>query len=84
MQRRARLDQCLEGQLFNRDCDQAETWMAAREATLRDEVDGGQSSALAKQETWLHGRLHACSSTLASLPLTVNVDICTSICLMLL
>ena len=41
--RRSRLDQCLEGQLFNRDCDQAETWMAAREATLRDETDGGMS-----------------------------------------
>lgn len=40
--RRAKLDQCLELQLFNRDCEQAETWMAAREATLRDEVDGGQ------------------------------------------
>ena len=72
VQRRARLDQCLEGQLFNRDCDQAETWMAAREATLRDEVDGGQSSALALQGTWLHSRLHACSSALARLLLTVN------------
>ena len=40
--RRAKLDQCLELQLFNRDCEQAETWMAAREATLRDEVDGGR------------------------------------------
>ena len=29
--------------MFSRDCDQAETWMAAREATLRDEVDGGES-----------------------------------------
>lgn len=43
MARRAKLDQCLEGQLFNRDCDQAETWMAAREASLRDEADGGES-----------------------------------------
>jgi spectrin alpha len=38
--RRAKLDQCLELQLFNRDCEQAETWMAAREASLQDEVDG--------------------------------------------
>jgi spectrin alpha len=38
--RRAKLDQCLELQLYNRDCEQAETWMAAREASLRDETDG--------------------------------------------
>lgn len=41
--RRAKLDQCLEFQLFQRDCEQAETWMAAREATLEDSVDGGGS-----------------------------------------
>jgi len=38
--RRSKLDQCLEQQLFNRDCEQAETWMAAREASLEDSVDG--------------------------------------------
>jgi spectrin alpha len=38
--RRAKLEQCLELQLFNRDCEQAETWMAAREASLEDSVDG--------------------------------------------
>lgn len=34
VQRRMMLDQCLELQLFNRDCEQAENWMAAREAFL--------------------------------------------------
>jgi spectrin alpha len=50
--RRAKLDQCLELQLFNRDCEQAENWMAAREASLRDEVDGGEGveSLLKKHE----------------------------------
>ena len=42
--RRAKLDQCLELQLFNRDCEQAETWMAAREASLEDSVDGSGDS----------------------------------------
>nr|XP_032800960.1 spectrin alpha chain, non-erythrocytic 1 isoform X8 [Petromyzon marinus] len=32
--RRMMLDQCLELQLFNRDCEQAEGWMASREAFL--------------------------------------------------
>lgn len=41
--RRGKLDQCLELQLFNRDCEQAETWMAAREASL-DEGDGAGDS----------------------------------------
>lgn len=42
--RRAKLDQCFELQLFNRDCEQAETWMAAREASLEDSVDGSGDS----------------------------------------
>ena len=42
--RRAKLDQCLEMQLFQRDCEQAETWMAAREATLEDNADDGGAS----------------------------------------
>ena len=41
--RRAKLDQCLELQLFNRDCEQAETWMATREASLRDDAQGGDN-----------------------------------------
>lgn len=42
--RRFKLDQCYELQLFNRDCEQAETWMAAREASLEDSVDGAGDS----------------------------------------
>jgi len=42
--RRSKLDQCLELQLFNRDCEQAETWMAARESSLEDSVDGAGDS----------------------------------------
>uniref|UniRef100_UPI00358EF662 spectrin alpha chain, non-erythrocytic 1 isoform X2 n=1 Tax=Myxine glutinosa TaxID=7769 RepID=UPI00358EF662 len=38
--RRMMLDQCLELQLFNRDCEQAETWMAAREAFLASDEKG--------------------------------------------
>lgn len=35
--RRHRLDQCLELQLFYRDCEQADNWMSAREAFLKQE-----------------------------------------------
>ncbi|XP_015281943.1 PREDICTED: spectrin alpha chain, non-erythrocytic 1 [Gekko japonicus] len=40
IQRRMMLDQCLELQLFHRDCEQAENWMAAREAFLNTEDKG--------------------------------------------
>ncbi|KAL4609564.1 spectrin alpha chain, non-erythrocytic 1-like isoform X10 [Arapaima gigas] len=40
VQRRMVLDQCLELQLFYRDCEQAETWMAAREAFLASDHKG--------------------------------------------
>uniref|UniRef100_A0A8C9TFL8 Spectrin alpha, non-erythrocytic 1 n=1 Tax=Scleropages formosus TaxID=113540 RepID=A0A8C9TFL8_SCLFO len=40
VQRRVILDQCLELQLFHRDCEQAETWMAAREAFLAGDDKG--------------------------------------------
>jgi len=40
--RRMQLDQCLELQLFYRDCEQAESWMSSREEFLAgDETDGG-------------------------------------------
>ncbi len=50
--RRAKLDQCLELQLFNRDCEQAETWMAAREMSMADDVDGdtGVETLIKKHE----------------------------------
>merc|ERR1719211_183275 len=41
--RRMQLDQCLELQLFYRDCEQAENWMTSREAFLAaDDVDSGE------------------------------------------
>ncbi|CAL8071830.1 unnamed protein product [Calicophoron daubneyi] len=44
------LDQCLEEQLFLRDCEQAEDWMALREGTLvGDDVDGDKVDALIKK-----------------------------------
>ncbi|KAK6196167.1 hypothetical protein SNE40_001445 [Patella caerulea] len=48
--RRMKLDQCLELQLFYRDCEQAESWMAAREAFLAgDAVDGDNVETLIKK-----------------------------------
>lgn len=50
--RRMQLDQCLELQLFLRDCEQAENWMSAREAFLAsEEVDskGDNVEALIKK-----------------------------------
>ena len=35
--RQEKLDQCLELQLFNRDCETAEQWMKSRENALRDD-----------------------------------------------
>ncbi|KAF4520896.1 hypothetical protein B566_EDAN010311 [Ephemera danica] len=50
--RRMQLDQCLELQLFYRDCEQAENWMSSREAFLAaEEVDskGDNVEALIKK-----------------------------------
>jgi len=41
--RRGKLDQCLELQLFYRDCEQAENWMASREAFLASDDMGGDN-----------------------------------------
>lgn len=35
--RQEKLDQCLELQLFNRDCETAEQWMKSRENALKDD-----------------------------------------------
>ena len=46
------LDQCLELQLFYRDCEQAENWMSAREAFLAAEeldTEGDNVEALIKK-----------------------------------
>ena len=50
--RRMELDQCLELQLFYRDCEQAENWMSAREAFLAAEeldTEGDNVEALIKK-----------------------------------
>ena len=49
--RRMQLDQCLELQLFYRDCEQAENWMTSREAFLAsdDESEGDNVEALIKK-----------------------------------
>lgn len=45
-----KLDQCLELQLFYRDCEQAENWMASREAFLSsDDMGGDNVEALIKK-----------------------------------
>lgn len=41
--RQEKLDQCLELQLFNRDCETAEQWMKSRENALKD--DNGQNGS---------------------------------------
>ncbi|ODM90518.1 Spectrin alpha chain [Orchesella cincta] len=45
--RRMQLDQCLELQLFYRDCEQAEAWMQSREAFLAEDKDSNSQ----KQES---------------------------------
>lgn len=49
VRRRRILDQCLEVQLFYRDCEQADTWMSAREAFLNQEDTGDNVESLIKK-----------------------------------
>ncbi|VDP84941.1 unnamed protein product [Echinostoma caproni] len=50
LNRQKTLEQCLEEQLFLRDCEQAEDWMAIRETSLAgDDVDGNKVDALIKK-----------------------------------
>lgn len=49
IRRRQILDQCLELQLFYRDCEQADTWMSAREAFLSQEDIGDNVESLIKK-----------------------------------
>jgi len=52
--RRMQLDQCLELQLFYRDCEQAENWMLSREAFLEtdepDNTEGNVEAMIKKHE----------------------------------
>jgi spectrin alpha len=43
--RQSKLDECLELQLFNRDCETAEQWMKSRENALKDDGSGSKSAA---------------------------------------
>ncbi|KAF5401772.1 Spectrin alpha chain non-erythrocytic [Paragonimus heterotremus] len=48
--RNKKLEQCLEMQLFLRDCEQAEDWMGMRESSLAgDDVDGNKVDALIRK-----------------------------------
>ena len=66
------LDQCLELQLFYRDCEQAENWMSAREAFLAaEEVDsqGDNVEALIKKHEDFDKAINAQEEKIATLNL---------------
>lgn len=68
--RRMELDQCLELQLFYRDCEQAENWMSAREAFLAsEEVDsqGDNVEALIKKHEDFDKAINAQEEKIAAL-----------------
>uniref|UniRef100_T1IUQ9 Spectrin alpha chain n=1 Tax=Strigamia maritima TaxID=126957 RepID=T1IUQ9_STRMM len=69
--RRMKLDQCLELQLFYRDCEQAENWMGSREAFLAsdDEVDskGDNVEALIKKHEDFDKAINAQEDKISSL-----------------
>ncbi|XP_069695870.1 spectrin alpha chain isoform X5 [Periplaneta americana] len=68
--RRMQLDQCLELQLFYRDCEQAENWMSAREAFLAaEEVDskGDNVEALIKKHEDFDKAINAHEEKIAAL-----------------
>ena len=44
--RQDKLDQCLELQLFNRDCETAEQWMKSRENALKDDNNKGGAESV--------------------------------------
>ncbi|CAF3226908.1 unnamed protein product [Rotaria socialis] len=49
-ERQDKLDECLELQLFYRDCDTAETWMESREKALKDEAVEVVEAAIKRHE----------------------------------
>uniref|UniRef100_A0A1I8B6Y0 Spectrin alpha chain n=1 Tax=Meloidogyne hapla TaxID=6305 RepID=A0A1I8B6Y0_MELHA len=78
VQRRKILDQCLELQLFYRDCEQCDTWMSAREAFLAQEDPTGDNveslikkhedfdKAIASQQEKLNNLEHLAKQLVAS------------------
>ncbi|XP_059483573.1 spectrin alpha chain isoform X3 [Neocloeon triangulifer] len=68
--RRMQLDQCLELQLYYRDCEQAENWMSSREAFLAsEEVDskGDNVEALIKKHEDFDKAINAQEEKIAAL-----------------
>uniref|UniRef100_A0A1W7R9J9 Spectrin alpha chain n=1 Tax=Hadrurus spadix TaxID=141984 RepID=A0A1W7R9J9_9SCOR len=66
--RRVKLDQCLELQLFYRDCEQAENWMASREAFLSsDDMGGDNVEALIKKHEDFDKAINAQEEKIAAL-----------------
>ncbi len=74
--RRMELDQCLELQLFYRDCEQAENWMSAREAFLAaEELDsqGDNVEALIKKHEDFDKAINAQEEKIAGMLADFNV-----------
>ncbi|XP_064458376.1 spectrin alpha chain-like isoform X2 [Ornithodoros turicata] len=66
--RRVKVDQCLDLQLFYRDCEQAENWMASREAFLGSEDMGGDNvEALIKKHEDFDKAINAQEEKIAAL-----------------
>ena len=64
----------MEEQLFNRDAEMAETWMAAREAVLmQSEDDGGSADALLKKHHDFERALNAQVIGLLDVPLFIRL-----------
>lgn len=57
--RQDKLDQCLELQLFNRDCETAEQWMKSRENALKDDGQHPDSvEAAIKRHEGMNNNFH--------------------------
>ncbi|GFT44789.1 spectrin alpha chain [Nephila pilipes] len=66
--RRMKLDQCLELQLFYRDCEQAENWMGSREAFLSsDDMGGDNVESLIKKHEDFDKAINAQEEKIAAL-----------------
>lgn len=71
--RRKSLEQCLEEQLFLRDCEQAEDWMAIREASLAgDDVDSNKVDALIKKHEDFNRAINLQEAKIRSLAESAN------------
>lgn len=76
--RRMELDQCLELQLFYRDCEQAENWMSARESFLAaEELDskGDNVEALIKKHEDFDKAINAQEEKIAGMNALLNFSL---------